>query len=322
MRLTLNISPCPNDTFMFEALINGRIDTRGYEFDVAFADIEELNRRVMSGGEGAHGTSGTPDEPGTSAPAVSKISYAVLPAIHDSYTLLDSGSALGHGNGPVLVCRKSDKNDPPHQFFDSLLSEGRLCNAVDGDCEGAYRMYVTERSSRQRPQSRRYHDKPRVAIPGVHTTANLLLQKLFPELTDRRPMLFSDIAPAIARGDADAGVLIHEGRFTYRDHDLELVADLGVEWDRATGGLPLPLGAIVASRTLTSGVIRDVEEMIRESIEYGFANPEASREFIKAHAQEMDDAVIDNHITLFVNDNSLTLGPEARRAVKALTGIC
>jgi 1,4-dihydroxy-6-naphthoate synthase len=160
-----------------------------------------------------------------------------------------------------------------------------------------------------------------VAIPGTHTTANLLLQKLFPELTDRHPMLFSDIAPTVARGEVDAGVLIHEGRFTYREHGLKLIADLGVEWDRATGGLPLPLGAIVASRALPPGVVRDVEEMIRESIRYGFAHPGASREFIRSHAREMDDAVIDNHIALFVNDNSLTLSPEARLSIRTLTGL-
>ncbi len=265
MRLTLNISPCPNDTFMFDGLVNGRIDTRGYRFDLRFADIEELNGRVMGA---------------SSAPDISKISYAAWPAIHDRYTLLDSGSALGHGNGPVLVCRH---NSAP--AANTSLSSWS------------------------------------VAIPGIHTTANLLLQKLYPGLTDRRPMLFSDIAPAVARGEVDAGVLIHEGRFTYRNHGLELVADLGVEWDKATGGLPLPLGAIVASRALPAGVIRDVEEMIRESIEYSFANPAASREFIKSHAREMNDAVIDNHIRLFVNDNSLTLSPRAKRAIHALTGV-
>jgi 1,4-dihydroxy-6-naphthoate synthase len=134
-------------------------------------------------------------------------------------------------------------------------------------------------------------------------------------------MLFSDIAPAVARGEVTAGVLIHEGRFTWHDHGLALVCDLGEEWDRTTGGLPLPLGAIVASRSLPAEVVRDVEEMIRRSIEWGFAHPEASRGFIKAHAREMDDTVIDHHIALFVNDNSLTLSPEARRAIHALTGI-
>lgn len=134
-------------------------------------------------------------------------------------------------------------------------------------------------------------------------------------------MLFSDIAPAVAKGEVDAGVLIHEGRFTWRDHGLKLATDLGAEWDKATGGLPLPLGAIVASHDLPAGVISDVEVMIRRSIEYAFAHPEVSRGFIKEHAREMDDGVIDHHIALFVNENSLTLSPEARRAIHALTGI-
>ena len=264
MKLTLNISPCPNDTFMFDALINGRIDTRGYTFDVDFFDIEELNDRVMR-----------------LSPDISKISYAVLPEIIRDYILLDSGSALGHGNGPVLVC-----------------GQKHLSAA-----------FVSEEPS------------ARIAIPGTHTTANLLLEKLFPHLTDRHPVLFSDIAPAIARGEFDAGVLIHEGRFTYRDHGLEFVADLGVEWARATGNLPLPLGAIVASRRLSPETVKTVEELIRESIEYALARPDASREFIKSHAREMDDDVIESHIALFVNANSLSLDPSARRAVATLTGV-
>lgn len=262
LTLTLNISPCPNDTFMFDALVNGRIGTGGYRFEVDFADIEELNRRVSADGGSGEGS-----------PDICKISYAALPAITDRYTLLDSGSALGSGNGPVFVTRP-----------------------------GAGEIKT-------------------VAIPGLRTTANLLLQKLYPTITDRRPMMFSEIAPAVARGDVDAGVLIHEGRFTWHEHGLELVADLGVEWDRATGGLPLPLGAIVARCGLPPKVVRDVEGLIRRSIEYGFAHPAASREFIRAHAREMNDGVIDNHIALFVNDNSLSIGPEALRAIEALTGV-
>ena len=295
MRLTLNISPCPNDTFMFDGLVNGRIDTRGYGFDVRFADIEELNGRVM-------GASGAPD--------ISKISYAAWPAIRDRYTLLDSGSALGHGNGPVFVCR----HNSGFAAFVSKIARPHTSCMLPRDS-------LRQRCTATALATNTSMVSWRVAIPGIHTTANLLLQKLYPGLTDRRPMLFSDIAPAVAQDEVDAGVLIHEGRFTYRDHGLELVADLGVEWDKATGGLPLPLGAIVASRTLPAGIVRDVEEMIRESIEYGFANPGASREFIKSHAREMDDAVIDNHIRLFVNDNSLTLSPRAKHAVHALTGV-
>jgi 1,4-dihydroxy-6-naphthoate synthase len=249
---------------MFDALLNGRIDPRGMEFDVRFADIEELNRAVIG-----------------NSPAIGKISYAVLPEIYDRYTLLDSGSVLGHGNGPLLVARRG------------------FCRERD---------FITAAGLK-------------VAVPGLHTTANLLLQKLFPQLTDRTPILFSEIALAVARGEFDAGVLIHEGRFTYREHGLELVADLGAEWDRATAGLPLPLGAIVASRTLPPEVVKTFEELLRESIEYAFANPAASREFVKSHAREMAAAVIDSHIGLFVNEYSLSLGSVGRRAVRELTGI-
>lgn len=283
LRLKLNISPCPNDTFMFDALVNGRIDTRGYEFEISFADIEELNRRVTGCGTQT-----------AAAPDICKISYAVLPAACEDYSLLDSGSALGYGNGPVLVAREEITASRLRSLI-SPLSEARRHNA----------------------DTRAFS----VAVPGIHTTANLLLQKLFPTLVNRRQMLFSEIAPAVARGDFDAGILIHEGRFTWRDHGLELVADLGEEWATVTGGLPLPLGAIVASRTLPPKIVRDVEELIRASIEYAFANPAASRKFIKKHAKEMNDSVIDNHIALFVNENSLSLGPEARRAIHTLTQV-
>ncbi|MDR2890529.1 MAG: 1,4-dihydroxy-6-naphthoate synthase [Alistipes sp.] len=326
MRLSLNISPCPNDTFMFDGLINGRIDTRGYSFEVNYFDIEELNRRVMgerdcsgsSEGSARSGCSRSSVSSGCSTrsshaissarPSISKISYAVLPEIASAYTVLDSGSALGHGNGPLLVARAGFGRE--REF------------SVSSDFK--------------------------VAVPGIHTTANMLLKRLFPGLTDRTPVLFSDIAPAVARGEFDAGVLIHEGRFTFRDHGLELVADLGVEWERATrgmggnaasatesaahgvgvaaphverSGLPLPLGAIVASRDLPPGVVRDVEELIRRSVEYAFAHPAESREFVKSHAREMDDDVIDSHIALFVNENSLSLSPAARLAVRELTGV-
>lgn len=281
--MLLNISPCPNDTFMFDALINSRIDTRGYSFEVNYFDIEELNRRVMQG-----------------EPAISKISYAVLPAIDATYAVFDSGSALGHGNGPLLVARNAAAI---HEYLSDCLS------SVSADGTKGSRLLSSFRAA------------PRVAVPGLHTTANLLLQRLFPSLADRTPVLFSDIAPAIAEGEFDAGVLIHEGRFTYREHDLELVADLGVEWGRATLGLPLPLGAIVASRSLPPEAVKTVEELIRESVEYAFAHPEVSRKFVKEHAREMDDDVIDSHIALFVNENSLSLSSDARRAVKELTGV-
>lgn len=259
MRLSLSISPCPNDTFMFDALINGRIDSRGLEFDVHYADIEELNRRVVGG-----------------VSDVSKVSCAVLPEIAYAYRILDSGSALGRGNGPLLVGRAGVKDS----------GSGGL----------------------------------KVAVPGFRTTANLLISRLFPHITDKNEVLFSQIAESVASGRYDAGVLIHEGRFTYRKHGLELLADLGAEWERVTG-LPLPLGSIVVSRRLPEEVQAAVGELLRESIRYALANPAASADFVKSHAQEMDDDVIRSHIGMFVNDFSISLGADGRRAIKKLTGL-
>ena len=256
VRLKLHISPCPNDTFMFDALVNGRIDTGSLRFEVEYYDIEELNRGA-----------------GLGRADISKISCAVLPAIAEHYALLDSGAALGRGNGPLLVRRAGDT----------------------------------------RPIRR-------VAVPGLHTTANVLMGKLFPEIEERTPLLFSRIAAAVERGDFDAGVLIHEGRFVYRERELELVADLGQLWEQRTA-LPLPLGGIAARRSLPDEVRHEAERLLRTSIEYAFTHPEASRTYIKQHAQELDDKVIDAHIALFVNGYSLSLGDEGRRAVEALTGV-
>ena len=256
-RLRLRISPCPNDTFMFEALLNGRIPTQGLAFEVGFQDIEELNEGVSS-----------PD-----GPDISKISYAVLPAVVDRYALLDSGSALGRGNGQLLVRRRGDRS--PIR---------------------------------------------RVAIPGELTTANAMLLRFFPSIVDRTPVLFSEIAAAVERGAFDAGVLIHEGRFTYERHNLELVADLGALWERQTG-LPLPLGGIVASRELLAEVRRTFDRVLHDSIAYALEHPTVSRPFVREHARELDDEVIDRHIALFVNRYSLALGEEGRRAVRELTGL-
>ena len=242
MRLKLHISPCPNDTFMFDALVNGRIDTGSLRFEVEYYDIEELNRGA-----------------GLGRADISKISCAVLPAIAEHYALLDSGA------GDTRPIR-------------------------------------------------------RVAVPGLHTTANVLMGKLFPEIEERTPLLFSRIAAAVERGDFDAGVLIHEGRFVYRERELELVADLGQLWEQRTA-LPLPLGGIAARRSLPDEARHEAERLLRTSIEYAFTHPEASRTYIKQHAQELDDKVIDAHIALFVNGYSLSLGDEGRRAVEALTGV-
>ena len=256
MALSLHISPCPNDTFAFDALINGRIENCVGELNVEYHDIEVLNEGVLAG-----------------VPDISKISYSVYPKIADRYALLDSGSALGRGNGQLLVRRKGE-------------------------------------SAPLR----------RVASPGVNTTANALLMRYFPDVEEVVPMLFSEIAKAVESGEVDGGVLIHEGRFVYERYGLELVADLGQMWEVETG-LPLPLGAIVIKRDLPIEVRRGFEKMLAESVRFAFENPTLSREFIKQHAQELEDDIIERHISLFVNDFTISLGEEGRRAVERLTGI-
>lgn len=254
--LRLAISPCPNDTFMFDAIVNRRIECGDFEFEVTYLDIEQLNASALE-----HKYD------------ITKCSTALLPAIYERYALLDSGSALGRGNGPLLVRRKGDTTPLKH-----------------------------------------------IAVPGEHTTANALVMRLFPEIECRTPRLFSEIAASVERGEYDGGVLIHEGRFVYHKSNLELVADLGIEWERRTA-LPLPLGAIVASRELEESTIREFEALLGRSIAYAFEHPAISRDYIKEHAQELDDKVIDSHIALFVNDFSLSLGKEGRAAIEQLTGL-
>lgn len=238
---------------MFDAIVNRRIDLEGLDVEVTYLDIEQLNAAAME-----------------QRYDITKCSTAILRAVGEHYMLLDSGSALGRGNGPLLVRRKGETAP-----------------------------------------------LKRIAVPGEYTTANRLVGRLFPEIAERVPMLFSEIAEAVERGEFDGGVLIHEGRFVYHRRNLELVADLGLEWE-ARMGLPLPLGSIIAAKALDEETRARFERLLRRSIEYAFANPLASRTFIKEYAQELEDEVIDQHITLFVNDYSLTLGDEGRRAVEAL----
>ncbi len=251
--LTLHISPCPNDTFMFDALINGRIDTCGLSFDVQYHDIEELNQGALRC---------TAD--------ITKSSCAVLPLVDPQYRVLNCGAALGRGNGPLVV-RPAGSTAPLNNIL----------------------------------------------VPGEHTTATLLLKALMPQVKQTTPTLFSEIAPAVARGEADGGVLIHEGRFLYKDHNLELVTDLGELWEQRTG-LPLPLGVILMRRNLEPQLQATFENVLRRSIEYAIKNPRKSRAFIKEHAQELDDEVIDQHIKLFVNDYSISLGDVGRMAINRL----
>ena len=249
----LAFSSCPNDTFMFDAIVNGRIDTEGLAFDVHLEDVETLNRAAMQGKYD-----------------ITKLSFHAYAYLQDSYELLPSGSALGFGNGPLLVSREPLPTDLPPSL--------------------------------------------RVAIPGYYTTAAALLKIAYPQLIDCREYIFSDIEGAVLCGEVDAGVLIHEGRFTYAQKGLHLVADLGALWEQRTN-MPIPLGGIVVRKSLPDEVRQKMSRVMRRSVEYAFAHPEASAAFVHAHAQEMDSSVISKHISLYVNDFSLDLGEKGQQAV-------
>jgi 1,4-dihydroxy-6-naphthoate synthase len=254
--LTLGFSPCPNDTFIFHALVHGIVQAEGVRFAERLEDVETLNRLAADG-----------------AMDVTKVSYgAVLHLLHE-YVLLRSGGALGRGCGPLVVARRP-------------LGAGALAAA-------------------------------RIAIPGRRTTAALLLRLFAPEAPEPVEMVYSEIMPAVARGDVDAGLIIHESRFTYPAHGLERVVDLG-EWWEAETGLPIPLGGIVARRALGDAVLRALDGAVRRSVEHAFTHPEASRAYVRAHAQEMDDAVARRHVELYVNPFSIDVGQEGERAVREL----
>jgi 1,4-dihydroxy-6-naphthoate synthase len=256
MQLSLGYSPCPNDTFIFHALVAGRVELPGIRFRERLEDVETLNRLALA-----------------RELDVTKVSYGALPHLLDEYVLLRSGGALGRGCGPLLVARPG--TDPQR------LRTGR------------------------------------VAIPGRLTTANLLLRLYEPRLPPGVEMVYSEIMPAVARGEVDAGLIIHESRFTYPEHGLERVVDLGEWWERETGA-PIPLGGIVARRSLGADRIRDIEQAIRRSVEHAFQHPDASADYVRAHAQEMEPSVMRRHIELYVNPHSVDLGPEGEEAVRQL----
>jgi 1,4-dihydroxy-6-naphthoate synthase len=258
MTLSLAFSPCPNDCFMFDAIVHKRIDLEGLEFSPTFADIEALNHAAFAG-----------------AVDVTKLSFHAYAYCAQAYVLLDAGSALGRGCGPLLISKRPLEGDE--------VAEGRL----------------------------------RIAIPGKYTTANFLCGLAFPRAQDKTPLLFSDIEPAVLEGRFDAGVIIHENRFTYESRGLRKVIDLGEFWEAETGA-PIPLGGIVVKRSLPEDVKARVNRVMRRSVEYAFAHPDASLPFVRAHAQEMSEDVMYRHIVLYVNEYSVDLGSEGRRAIAIL----
>ena len=219
-------------------------------------------------------------------PDVAKISFNALARVRERYALLHSGGALGRGCGPLLVVRE-----------DSLLGRGGR-GSGDGGSEGSFAGV-------------------RIAIPGPLTTATLLLRLFAPTATALVTLTYDRIMPAVEAGEVDAGLIIHESRFTYPDHRLRALVDLGAWWEETTGH-PIPLGCIVVRRSLGRETAAAVDRTVRRSLEAARRDPIAAGPYIRSHAQEMEAAVCEAHIALYVTDFSLDYGPEGEAAIRHL----
>ena len=252
MRLSLGFSPCPNDTFIFDALVNNKIDTGEIRFDVILEDVQTLNQWSIE-----------------QKLAITKISYGVLPLVTEKYIVLNSGSALGKGVGPLLISSSQQKSLP---VKDQLI-----------------------------------------AIPGEHTTAHLLFSLAYPEALNKIFLRYDEIENFV-KAEKGLGVIIHENRFTYEEKGLKKIVDLGEHWEQHTN-TPIPLGGIVAQRKLEPAVQKQVDGLIKKSIEYAFSHYPVLTDYTRKNSQEMSEDVMRKHIDLYVNDYSLELGTKGKDAI-------
>ena len=254
--LTFGYSPCPNDTYMFNAIAHGAVGVDGYQMQPVLHDIETLNGMAMD-----------------AVLDVTKLSFYAWLKTKDRYQLLDSGAAMGFGCGPVLIAR-------------TPLTQAEI-------------------------------HRCRVVLPGRWTTAHLLLRLWAPEAHQRFFTPYDRIFDALASGQADCGVIIHESRFTFEAAGFTPVVDLGAWWEEMTG-LPIPLGGIAARRSLGKPLIQQIDAAVNTSIRRAMADPDETMPYIRQHAQEMDDTVLQAHIRTFVNDFSLAQTGLGRRAIEKL----
>lgn len=258
MKLTIGFSPCPNDTFIFDALINKKIDTEGFEFDAVLADVETLNQWALAG-----------------KLDITKLSFPAFFRSLENYTLLTAGSAIGKGVGPLLI------TDSSQELTNEEINQASI------------------------------------ALPGIHTTANLLFSYAYPEAIDKNFMIFSAIEEALLNKETDLGVIIHENRFTYQQKGLHKVKDLGEYWEEKME-LPVPLGGIAINQSVKRSVALKVNQLIRTSLDFAFKNYPIISDYVKQHSQEMSEDVMRQHIDLYVNNYSLDLGDEGKRAIESL----
>jgi 1,4-dihydroxy-6-naphthoate synthase len=256
MKLTLGFSPCPNDTFIFDAMVNGKVDTHGITFDYVMEDVETLNQWAAKGNLD-----------------ITKLSYNTFLSVVDDYALLHSGSALGKGVGPLLISKQP-------------LDDAQMANY-------------------------------KIAIPGVNTTANLLLTLAYPQARNKTEMVFHEIEGAVLSGEYDAGLIIHENRFTYAQRGLLKHADLGDWWERTTGAA-IPLGGIVMKRGLGHDLCATVDTIIKESLSLSWQRYPELTPFVKNNAQEMEEDVMRKHINLYVNEYTTDLGETGERAIATM----
>jgi 1,4-dihydroxy-6-naphthoate synthase len=259
--IDIGFSPCPNDTFIFDALVNHKIDTKGYDFQLHLEDVQTLNEWALQG-----------------KLPYSKISYGVWPKLKHQYQLLESGGALGKGVGPLLIYKADPSN---------------LSGKPD-------------------------EKTMRVAIPGMDTTAHLLFSLAFPDITNKVFLVFNEIEEAVLSGKVDAGVIIHENRFTYEVKGLSKWMDLGHFFETSFDA-PIPLGGIIARKDRPQDEIKMMDALIQESVQFAFNNNyEQLSEFVTQHAQEMSEKVMRQHIDLYVNDYSIQMGEVGKNAIKKL----
>lgn len=254
--IRIGLSPCPNDTFICDALLHNKIDTEGMQFEAVFDDVESLNQRAF-----------------LSELEVTKVSFHAFLYLLKTYVLLDAGAALGRGCGPLLIGKRTFVDDEIPQLH--------------------------------------------IAIPGAYTTANLLLSLAFPNASNRTALVFSDIEAAVLDDRCDAGVIIHENRFTYQDKGLVCHCDLGAVWEQQSG-LPIPLGGFVVNKLGDPEKQQAINRIMRRSVEYALKNPTASSGFVAKYAQEMDLTVRNAHIDLYVGSFTKSLGNEGRKAIEVL----
>lgn len=254
--MTLGFSPCPNDTFIFDAMVNGKIDTKGLQFDYVMEDVETLNRWAEEGKQD-----------------ITKLSYNAFLKTVDQYSLLHSGSALGKGVGPLLIAN-------------SALDLNNI-------------------------------DQYKIAIPGFNTTANLLLSLAFPQAKNKTEVIFSGIEDAVINGEYDAGLIIHESRFTYAAKGLIKLTDLGDWWEQEVNAA-IPLGGIVARRSFDKELLATIDSVIKKSILYSWKHYPELSSFVTENAQEMEEAVMRQHINLYVNEYTTDLGETGRTAIQTL----